>query len=411
MRVPREVWWIAGLTLVVFVIYLALGGEQSARKDEPRFTRTTYSSGPDGLRALYLTLQELGYDARRWRLPLRETALPDSGTLVLVEPMPLAGSEWEDLHNWVGHGNRVLLAGSEALPDVRWPSERQSALGASQTTSAEPIQPTYLTQGVESLRVRSPYRIPLEPSEEPKAPDDEEADDMWYGMERPSRAFREALTRAAPMFADDRGIVAAHARVGQGSAVLFCSSWSLSNEGIREGDTLNFALNALVGADQGPIYFDEYHHGYGEHVLWGVVPLPVKLCLAQILVGLLLVALARSVRLGPVVPLVRGGRQRSEFLGTMTAVLQRGHATRLAVQTAYDSALTQLRAGLGTTPDDDQEILTQALGRLEPEAGKRLEAVLSEARQALAGQERLSEARAAHLVRRLDEAIASARKL
>lgn len=411
MRVPREVWWIAGLTLFMFVIYVALGGEQSAREDESRFTRTTYSSGPDGLRALYLTLQELGCDARRWRLPLREAALPERGTLVLVDPMPLASSEWEDLHNWVEHGNRVLLAGLEGLPEVSWLSERHFALAPSETTSARPIQPTYLTQGVESLRVRSPYRIPLEPREKPEAKDEEEAVDLGCDLGRPPRALREALTRAAPMFADDGGIVAAHARVGQGSAVLLCSSWSLSNQGIQEGDNLNFALNALVGADQGPIYFDEYHHGYGEHVLWGVVPLPVKLCLAQILVGLLLVALARSVRLGPIMPLERGGRQRSEFLGTMTAVLQRGHATRLAVQTAYDAALTQLRAGLGTTPDDDQQTLTQAADRLEPEAGKRLEAALSEARQALAAQERLSEARAAQLVRRLDEAIASARKL
>ncbi len=411
MRVPREVWWIAGLTLVMFVIYLALGGEQSASEDEPRFVRTTYSSGPDGLRALYLTLQELDCDARRWRLPLRATALPDSGTLVIVDPMPLAASEWEELHDWVGRGNRVLLAGLEALPEVRWHSERRIALGSSQTTSARPIQPTYLTQGVESLSVRSPYRIPLEPSKESEEEDDEEVCDMCSGVGRPPRAFHESLARAAPMFADDEGIIAAHARVGQGSAVLLCSPWSLSNQGIREGDNLSFALNALVGADQGPIYFDEYHHGYRENVLWGVVPLPVKLCLAQVLVGLLLVALARSVRLGPIVPLERGGRQRSEFLGTMTAVLQRGQATRLAVQTAYDSALTQLRAGLGTTPDDDQDTLTQAVGRFEPEAGKRLEAALSEARQALDGQERLSEARAAQLVRRLDEAIASARKL
>ena len=65
MRIPREVWWIAGLTTVTAVSVGLLGVGQQARSERARFVRTTYTTSEFGLRALYLTLDGLGYQVRR----------------------------------------------------------------------------------------------------------------------------------------------------------------------------------------------------------------------------------------------------------------------------------------------------------------------------------------------------------
>jgi hypothetical protein len=124
-----------------------------------------------------------------------------------------------------------------------------------------------------------------------------------------------------------------------------------------------------------------------------------------------LIALARSPRLGPVVPLVRGGRQRSEFLGTMTAVLQRGRATHLALRTAHDTVIGELKAQLGIPADADANTLVRTVSRVDPAAGEELAAVLTDVHDALAGSFELSEGLAAELVRRLEAATAAARRI
>jgi hypothetical protein len=60
MKIPREAWWIAGLTVVMAVIVGLLGVGQQARPEQARFVRTTYTTSEFGLRALYLTLDGLG---------------------------------------------------------------------------------------------------------------------------------------------------------------------------------------------------------------------------------------------------------------------------------------------------------------------------------------------------------------
>ena len=44
MKIPREAWWIAGLTVVMAVIVGLLGVGQQARPEQARFVRTTYTT-------------------------------------------------------------------------------------------------------------------------------------------------------------------------------------------------------------------------------------------------------------------------------------------------------------------------------------------------------------------------------
>ncbi len=418
-RVPREVWWIIGLTALALGLAALLGGAEQSPSSRPTLpNHTTYSSSPTGLRGLYLALQRLGYRTGRLRRPLTGANLPSEGTLFVVDPFRppvLSSREEKDLYRWVAAGHRLVLCNyppgmmeteSEAPPetDLEW-----VFLGP-EWSEARPAQPTYLLEGAERLAIRSSYRIP--PPDKIPEEAEEKSDDTSFptGLAPGDDKLEKALRRAAPVAGDDYGVVASYARVGKGDIVLLSSAWSLSNEGIAKGDNFEFALHAIGPPKAGPVYFDEYHHGYTESAAWALTPRPVKAAIGLLVMGLLLVALARSRRLGPVVPLSRGGRPRSEFLGTMTTVLRRGGATRLAVQTAVDTSLERLRVELGLERDANDEAIVAALRRTNPRAAERLSQALSDLRRELAGR-RLTEPRALDLLRRWDEAVAAARQI
>jgi hypothetical protein len=419
MRIPREVWWIVGLTAAAVVLVVLLGGTRDADDGDALLPkRTTYSSSPAGLRGLYLALGRLGYEVGRLRRPLTSANLPERATLLVVEPIPpplLSQTEMEDLRRWVAAGNTLVLCGGPTMPTTA-PAEIDvdemdfaSIFGEPEWSEARPAQPVYLTSGVGRLAVRSAFRIALGDQEHPAHTEEDEDECLACDGGGASELMGD-LAMAAPVASDEHGVLAAYAPVGQGQVVLFASPWSLSNEGIDEADNFTFILNAVGAPGSAPVYFDEYHHGYAENIAWGLLPLPVKLGLAQIVLGLLLVAYARSRRLGPVVPLERGGRQRSEFLGTMTTVLRRGHATRLAVRTAYETTGERLRVQMGVAGGADDQALAGAVARANPEAAARLEETLAELRAALTGPAP-TEARAMELLRRLDEAAAAARRI
>ena len=95
----------------------------------------------------------------------------------------------------------------------------------------------------------------------------------------------------------------------------------------------------------------------------------------------------------------------------MTAVLQRGRATRLAVRSAREAAVRSLQAKLGLPVDAEQAALTRAVGRLNPAAAEKLEVALSDCEHALSGAEEFGEGRAVALVRKLDEAVEAAKRI
>lgn len=408
MRVPREAWWLAGL-IAVMVVVAAVARGGGAPSTNEYLNRTTYSRAPWGVRALYLTLEELGYDARRLRAPFAAATLPRQGALVMVGPaMPVTTHEWRALYRWVAAGHTLFLAGDWMLPSFEWSYPAiEEEFDLAPLSRARPVQPTYLARDVERLAVRAAWRINrpgAAMSDEEPPPRACPGGACSVAGEPPDR-LGEALRRAVPLFTDHKGTVAAYSRIGKGAVVVLCGGWSLSNDGIGTADNLTFTLNALGPPRAGPVYFDEYHHGYGEQLLWTVMPLPVKLGLAQLALAVLVVMYARSRRFGAIIPLDRGRRERSEFLGTMTALLRKGQATRLALRTAYEAALQDLRVALGVAADANAAQIAEAAARVSEPAAEELGQVLRQCRGALEGPETLTEARALGLVRQLDGAV------
>jgi hypothetical protein len=406
MRIPREAWWLGGLIVLVLILLVVLRGPTSETRQTSYSDATTYSSREGGLRALYVTLQKLGYDARRLRAPFTTSTLPPEGVMIVAAPsIPATPQEFAALRAWVAKGNAVLLAGDFALPFTEPAFPTLSPLRETPLRYARPLQPSYIVRGVRRFAVRAVAR--LQPPATPASQEDDEDSERNSPFMSPiweyPREWADALATAVPLLADKEGTVVSYARIGRGSVVALASPWSLSNRGIGRADNLIFALNVI--GPPGPVYFDEYHHGYGENLWWTLASLPVKLAAAELLLALLVVMYSYSRRFGPVVPLDRGRRQRSEFLGTMTALLRKGQATRLALRTACDGASQRLRTELGLAPDAGAAEIEQAASRLRPQAADKLATALRQCRSALDGRETLTEARAVALVRQLDEAV------
>jgi hypothetical protein len=416
MKIPREAWFLAALIVVMLVVIVLLRGGLAEPGEQGSFVRTTYSARPQGLRGIYMTLHQLGYDVRRMRASFNRLTLPEQGRIVIVDPaMPVTEREWLALYAWIAAGHAAILAGEDLLPyPTRVFPMPEDLFAQVPLRLASATQPTFLARDVKDLAVRAELRIQgpgaAPNSEEPKGRR-HAGPRAWFGGGEYPPKMDEALRRAVPLFRDAEGTVVAYARVGQGTVILFASPWSLSNEGIAKADNVMFVLNALGRPGAGPVYFDEYHQGYTENIMWALVPLAGKLALAQLLVALLVVMYARSRRFGAIIPLDRGRRERSEFLGTMTALLRKGMATRLAVRTAYDAAMQRLRVEFGLAADATAPEVARAAERISAQAAQKLGAALRQCRGVLDGPETLTEARALALVRQLDEAVKSVRQV
>src|ERR1044071_9118966 len=108
------------LTFVVIIgALVALNTLTYVKKEESQDfevapNRSTYHSGPTGLRALHDLLNESGYQVIRWR-ETPQKLLSDSGkpvtTFVVVGLMqlPFTAEEHKALRNWVARGGRLVF--------------------------------------------------------------------------------------------------------------------------------------------------------------------------------------------------------------------------------------------------------------------------------------------------------------
>jgi len=403
-RIPREAWWLVGIILAMLGVTVALeGGNPEVATDSLMPSRTTYSNREGGLRALYLTLEKLDYRVSRWRRPFLEGLLP-AGTLVVVEPTAsLAGSEWSTLHRWVAQGNTLVFCAEYSRLGGEFSGGPGAALAEEPPMRyAAPSQPTYLARQVARLRLKSRARLALPALVEERG--EKRGGEQESAFPEGTQEWRRTLAESAPVFRDEEGVAVTYARLGRGNVIVLCSPWTLSNEGLAHADNLPFVLNGVGAPSRGPVFFDEYHHGYGENLAWALLPTPVRWGLAELLLAGCVLVYARSRRFGRIIPLLRASRERSEFLGTMTAVLRQGEASRLAVRTAYQAAMHRLHKQLGLPETAEVEVLGQAARRADPKGGARLQTALERCRAAVGGAARPSEAAAVGLVRALDEA-------
>jgi hypothetical protein len=343
------------VVLVGVTVTATLG--QARREGVPPYTRL--STAPDGVRALWLWLQELDYPVSG------ETGAafgppPDTSVVLIVEPLQtIMQGESQILDDWVESGGTLVLAG-ERIPAAL----AMEHYGFRLITRA---------QRAEALTLQVPLMLtpPI----------------MTPANARP-RAYLETPRSHdfAVHLAIEEGPVVVSISRGEGQVIISTTPFPFSNAGLKEQGNPALVLN-LVNATHRPgvIWFDEWHHGIRAQQADDVVgpwqwlfrtPAGRSLLYAA---GVAFVAvLLRGRRFGRPVPLPRHHARRAplEYVTAIANLKRRARLRRPVLQEYH----YWLKRGLGqryrlppSLPDNEfvaslaefnPELDTESLSRL-----------------------------------------------
>ncbi|PWT79472.1 MAG: hypothetical protein C5B44_06795 [Acidobacteria bacterium] len=348
--------------LAVTVVFIVLSTATYVKEEEKRDSefapdRSSYHSGPTGLRAFYDFLSESGYRVMRWREHTEKLLGPegrDVKTFVVVGRTKLEFEETEarNLLQWVTNGGWLVLvdrtprpellpaAGGFTLDSVRSdfsgftadPANRQAMLEG--VKSIPPVQPSMLTRDVESImpsRLASRIRIIITKNSQNTFPDEDENKD---------KLSKRADLSPAPVasVADDNGALLVDYPHGLGRIVLLSDPYLVANNGVALQDNLQLALN-IVTASGGLIAFDEYHQGRGvtQNALVGYFSgTPVLALCLQLGFLVMLVLWTKGRRFARPLPLPQiDRRSKLEFVASMAELQERSRAFDLAIENIY----------------------------------------------------------------------------
>jgi hypothetical protein len=258
---------------------------------------SSYGSGPEGTRGLFLLAERLGARPRRWaedlgRLPPRGMLLA-LGSCDQLMRRPLSRLERENLKRWVEGGGVLVVAGVDDYA-------RRPDFGVEIVSDPERCRPTEGLVGMladaedRGRRRKRPDdeqrrldQLPSSLRDDPAGTYDEltEEDALpparivvgvgdplldapLAGMRRPLRIDVSSTSESVEILRLDgpNGETAGvRARVGEGAVIALSSASMFQNRdlGSEQGGVL-FARLVRAEAPDGPILFDEYHLGVGQ---------------------------------------------------------------------------------------------------------------------------------------------------
>lgn len=309
-RLRTTLLWLAAgvvaLNVIVWVASSLSGGGAVSGPGGSSFVTTS-----SGTAALAGTLNRLGVEVRRSRLPLDERAMDGDATVVIVDVdgADYSSSELNALEAHLLAGGRLVVAGHTTMverlldPPPRWRSDGAATASTGGGVGA-PAGAVVALSGFGSL--------------EPAEPD------------------------TTVLATGDGTVVAVSRPVGAGTFVWVADSFPFRNEGIGQHDSA-VVLAALLDPT-GPVVFDEYRHGYRqEGGLWSLLPAGWQLALLLGAVVALVGLIAYGRRLGP--PHDRQRRLppgRELFLEAVAGMLARSASTAEALEAIRREARRRL---------------------------------------------------------------------
>jgi uncharacterized protein DUF4350 len=420
------------LTLVVIIGVLALLNsiayfKQDKNQDlEIAPNRSTYHSGPTGVRALHDFLSETGYKVMRWR-ETTEKLTSSSGklvsTFVVVGQIQVrfTARETEELQKWIAAGGRFVVIDrklefqAEATTGSWSVSRRELDAPTLSTNPADPqqmtdkvvplksVQPTVFTSNIDSVlpsRFASRLRItpPPEANGHDNYPDTSQAPtDVAPPAQAPSSP--------APVvhIGDKEGALLIDYSYGRGRVVVLSDPYIVSNGGIKLHDNLQLALN-ILGSREELIAFDEYHQGHGitqSALATYFAGTPVLALGAQIGVLVLLVLWTRARRFARPLPLPQVDRRSSlEFVASMAELQERARAFDLAIENIYTRLRRVLARYAGVDYNSSRADIASRIASRSTIDAHKLETLMRQCEDAINGEE-ITWRQSLDLVRRL----------
>jgi hypothetical protein len=360
VRRSRIVPWLVLVSLATAsgaVILVVLTARATAGRGLPDYS--VYSDGPEGLNQAAEVLRKLGWQPVAVTRPIQQTH--HRGLLILVEPRrpglqledtePMSDADVDGLLNWVKQGNTLLLCAAHRSRLLDKLGVQVDAGGAGDfVLVARPGAVGEYTARVAGIGVESDASL----SARGTVP-------LWALGSKPGAVL---------------------VRHGQGRALVVADPSVLTHRGLLREDNVVFLYNvAALDAEDGRVYFDEYHHGiragagywnylryHNQH--WVVVQLLV-------LAGVALWAVGR--RLGPAVPmLVTKQADAVDYASSVARIYEKADLRPLVAGSLarhfLDTVTVYLRLRRNAAP---AEILATWRGRYTKASAHELEVLLA----------------------------------
>jgi len=367
--------------LVALVAGVVVVGAAGSRGTDPfEVRRSSLLGTPWGTRALHDLLDELGYDVRRQRLPLRQVP-PEAGTLcILSAPVPMGQDEIRGVISWVEAGGTLVLGlGGGTLAPVASQANRGSPTAALAEALGARVQRTprsevgilpqgFLAESGTVERVR------------------------FYG----GRVLEGPFTRSAgfsPLVTGPHGVLAGEAPRGRGRVIVLADDSALVNRYLRNPWNAQMAVLLLAHRGRpGPVLFDERHQGYGDdreavqRLAGALSETGLGLVLVQAALAASLLLWAAGRRFGAPIPPPRLRRRAAtEAAEALGGAYRSAGAAALAAETLAAAARRRAAPRVGLPPTLPPEEFGARLRRSRAPGAAELAAALDRLAAAGAG--------------------------
>lgn len=345
------------LIVLATVLGLLTHAPQTDFQERP----STFFTDDTGARALHLTLQKLLPAVEQWRRPLTLLPSPEATnaftTLIVAGPtLSLAEGEVQRLLSWVNAGGQLVLLCEDGWR-IRRPSGSRGASEAPTTNapgSSEEPRPaeerdTLLKRM--GLRVTGPHRGRRE--REKKV----EMDRVVVQVRGVERGLAFAVATGFKWEGEGRPLVQAGGETvalevpwGQGRLIALGDPGFVSNRAQRQSDNAVWLARLCAGWGQGSVWWDEYHHGFGQargaaDLSLSFLRTPWGWCVLQLLAAGACYALLYRRRMGrvqePAPPRRRGA---VSLIEARAGLFRAARARRLAADLMVQNLCTELGA-------------------------------------------------------------------
>lgn len=314
-RLSRDQWLAVALFGLMFLLIIFTAWQEQRRQQELP-SLTSFSNQPDGARALYLWLDELGYTPAN-RSQVRYTIPAEADMVLLLEPLLiLQETELRLLEDWVEAGGILIIAGQSwaTLQAMSYFEIRTHIRSSAETAEFRPTTPLW----------QSPPLTDYPDWESPFYLVSEQTEVTVQGV-----VNYDSVLLSQPL--------------GEGQLWLLSDATIFTNLGLQQPGSAALVQNMIsqIGPE-GVIWFDDWHRGIQpqetSEILVGDLndwlrrtPMgqAILLLAAILFVGLLL----RGRPFGPPVPLPDTTRRRAplEYITAIANLSRRaGHTQAIA---------------------------------------------------------------------------------
>jgi hypothetical protein len=306
---------VLGFGTAVLLLVFAFVPKVPAGHDAWRVSGSTYSSGPEGIKALYLLLAREGLSTERWRQPTYSTLSPNE-TLWLIADAPLGVLEKRDLIAFVDRGGALVARPKAAVALL--------AAAGLQAPESVALTSTFVTDDAS----------PIEAGEH-------------------TEVLRGGVAATATFVESEEGepLVASWS-IGRGRVVAFGAPELLQNDHV--GRAQNGAFLVHLARELGTAHvFDEIKTGFAHA---GIVALlfsvPYRAVVGQLGLALLVALVGATIRHQPVEPVRarvrRSTRDHVEAVGYLWA---RSGDTRLPLAALARAADSRASSHIGSATE------------------------------------------------------------